>query len=384
MNTNRDEDFYLDCSSPLARLNLDVAFGRSSGKIIWQPRIGCWYDDRMFTATPFEEPYTGMTLRQIYRELGCSNRNYVFNSCFKRVYDERVHFSSREIGPHRTENRIDTPVGTITQVERSNTSNPGRFPEKWWVACEDDMKVMTWIEEHMTWRWDEKSYRQNLQIWEGCGAPAIYMPRVSIQELFVTTMGVENTIYALSDYPDTVEAYFAAMSDNHMREIDLINASPIKLVNFGDNIHAGVLSPRLFEKYVLPEYLKRNEKLHRAGKFTFAHWDGDVKALLPYVRQCGLDGIEAVTPKPQGDVTLAEVREAFGDKMFLVDGIAALLFCEDFTLEELETQVKECIDLFAPNLILGISDELPSYGRLERIKFVGEIVDAYNRSVSPG
>jgi len=383
MNANRDEDFYLDCRSPLARLNLDVAFGRSGGKIIWQPRIGCWYDDRMFTDTPFPEPYTGMTLRQIYSELGCSNRNYTFNSCFKRVYDERVRFSSRELGLHRMENRIDTPVGSITQVERSNTSNPGRFPEKWWIACEDDMKVMIWIEEHMNWRWDEKSYRQNLQIWEGCGAPAIYMPRVSIQELFVTTMGVENTIYALADYPDTVEAYFEAMSASHMREIDLINESPVNLVNFGDNIHAGVLSPRLFEKYVLPEYLKRTEKLHRAGKFTFAHWDGDVGPLLPYVRQCGLDGIEAVTPKPQGDVTLAEVREAFGDKMFLVDGIAAILFCEDFTLDELEAQVRECIDLFAPNLILGISDELPSNGSLERIKFVGEIVDAYNKSISP-
>ena len=48
-----------------------------------------------------------------------------------------------------------------------------------------------------------------------------------------------------------------------------------------------------------------------------------------------------------GDVTL-EVKEAFGDDLFLIDGIAALLF-EDISREDLEKQVREAIELFCKN-----------------------------------
>ena len=365
----------------LWQLHLDVAKGQSNGKIIWQPRIGCWYDDRIFRNEPFPAPYTGMSLPEIYRELGCSNRNYNFNSCFERVYDSRIGFKVEMLSKMEMKRTMSTPVGSVFTIELRNDSNPGVFPKKWWVSNEEDMKVMTWIEEHTSWRWDEGNYRDNVEVWRDLGVPTIYMPRINVQEIVVTTMGVEEGVYALYDYPNTVEKYFQAMSENQMQEIELINKSPIDIINFGDNVHAGILTPDLFKKYALPEYQKRNEKLHKADKFTCAHWDGDVKALLPYARECGFDGIEAVTPQPQGDVTLQEVKEAFGDDLFLLDGIAALLFNDDYPIEELERQAKECIELFAPKLILGISDEISSNGNLERIKFIRDIVDDYNARV---
>ncbi|MDI6618123.1 MAG: hypothetical protein QME45_05525 [Clostridiales bacterium] len=66
----------------LTKLNRDVIRGKSNGRIIWQPRIICWYDDRKFRGEKLPYPYTGMNLPEIYRELGCSNRNYSFNGCF--------------------------------------------------------------------------------------------------------------------------------------------------------------------------------------------------------------------------------------------------------------------------------------------------------------
>ena len=36
------------------------------------------------------------------------------------------------------------------------------------------------------------------------------------------------------------------------------------------------------------------------------------------------------------------------------------------------------IELFAPKLVLGISDEISSTGDLERVRIVGAIVDEYN------
>jgi hypothetical protein len=99
-------------------------------------------------------------------------------------------------------------------------------------------------------------------------------------------------------------------------------------------------------------------------------------------RDTGLDGIEAVTPAPQGDVNLEEVKAALGDEMFLIDGIPAIYFDRTFGEDVLADCTRRIIDLFAPRLVLGISDEISSTGDIERIRLVGRIVDDYNASVA--
>lgn len=366
----------------LLQLNLDVVRRKAGGKILWQPRIGAWYRDRVFRGEELPQPFTGMDVPGIYRELGCSHRLYnFFNLCIKRVNDHRVRAYSNKIDETLTEEVIETPVGKARKTVRSSVSSPGTRPVKWWVTQEEDFKVFQWLEEHCTWEFDYGLYEKNLGIYGDLGAPTVYLPRVSVQHLYIDLMGVEAGVFALADYPATVEKYFTALYESHERLIGVINKCPVEIINFGDNVHCGTLPPDLFKKYVQPEYIKRNELLHKAGKFTHAHWDGDVKALLPYTTRCGFDGIEALTPKPQGDVTLREIRGYFDEKLFLIDGISALLFEDSYPLEELEKQAREAIELFAPNLILGISDEISSSGNLERIRFVGDIVDKYNNSL---
>jgi hypothetical protein len=248
-------------------------------------------------------------------------------------------------------------------------------------VTEDDLRKAIWREEHTDWRWDQDAYEKGLADAGDLGAPTAYLPRITVQDLYINKMGTQQGIYALYDWPDTVAAYFRALNESHDRLIDVVNASPIEIINFGDNVHCGTLPPPLFEKYVLPAYARRCERLHAAGKFVHAHWDGDVATLLPYVRDTGLDGIEAVTPRPQGDVTLEQVKEAFGDDVFLIDGVPAVFFDEMFPVAVLQDCVRRILDLFAPRLVLGISDEISSTGDIERVRLVREMVDDYNESV---
>ncbi|MCK5128687.1 MAG: hypothetical protein KAQ68_02455 [Clostridiales bacterium] len=362
----------------LYNLNNDVCFGRSNGKIIWQPRIGCWIDDKVFNGGQLPTPYTGMNYLELYKNLGCSARLYVFNNCFKPVYPNTVNIIREKIDSMKTMNKIETPIGTLSEITMGNDSNSGRMPEKWWIENEDDMKKYIWLHEHTSWTFDKKMYDKYFEECCSLGAPTAFMPRVSVQNLYIDTMGMENGIFALYDFPSTVSKYFTALHESHMRMIDVINASPIDIINFGDNIHCGTLTPDIFKKYVLPYYQERTDKLHTYGKFANSHWDGDTYSLLPYAKETGLDGIEAITPKPQGDVSLEYIKEHLGDELFLLDGIPAILFDDLFPIEQLVETTEKIIELFAPKLILGISDEISSTGDIERIRIVGDIVDKYN------
>lgn len=363
------------------QFELDAIHGKTGGQILWQPRIGCWYDDRKFNGGDLPSKYKGMDLPALYRELGCANRIYDYLQCFQVREPESIVRTSRRLSELETEYIIETPVGTVNSIVSGNTSNPGCFPKKWWVETPEDLRVMGYVLAHQEWYWSEEIYQRLIQQWGRIGVPTMFMPRTNIQYLYLDIMGVENATFALMDYPEEVEAFFEILERNQMQLIDVINASPIEIINFGDNLHCRLLPDEYFEKYILPAYQRRCAKLHQAGKFISSHWDGDTKSILKYAKQTGLDAIEAITPLPQGDVTLEEVKEALGDDIWLLDGIAALLFDDRFPEEELRAQVKACIDLFAPKLILGISDELPSTGNIERIRLVGEMVDAYNREV---
>lgn len=359
---------------------LDVINKKAQGKILWQPRIGCWYDDKKYAKEELPGVFKGMNLVEVYKELGCSNRIYEYNECFQAVEDSSIVRKEIKHSELEIEYIVETPIGSINSIVVGNKSNSGTFPKKWWVENEKDLAVMAYILEHQTWIWRQDVYQKVYEKWGRIGAPTIFMPRVNIQYLYLDIMGVENAVYMLVDHQEEVEAFFEVLEKNQEQMIEVINKSPIQMVNFGDNLHCGMLPPSYFETYILPAYQRRCALLHKGGKFVYSHWDGDTRTILKYAKQTGLDGIEAITPKPQGDVTLKEVKEALGD-MWLLDGIAAILFDERYTIEELKNQVEECIELFAPNLILGISDELSSTGDIERVRIVGEIVDKYNRRI---
>ncbi|MBN1901427.1 hypothetical protein JW926_08920 [Candidatus Sumerlaeota bacterium] len=365
----------------LEHLHLAVVRGKSRGKIIWQPRIGCWLQDKLFEQQKIPEPYQGMSLPEIYRSLGCSARIYEYNECFKKIEDSRVKFYDNKISETQTEHIMETPIGKATSITESSPSSWFYITKKRWVSSQEELEVLAWAEERCSWVFDPAVFKSIRNVWGDLGAPTIFMPRVNVQHLYIDIMGVEYAVEALYTYPDALQRYFQILEQSHEWLIDVINNSPVKIVNFGDNVHASTLSPSLFVKYVLPVYQRRSELLHKAQKFVHAHWDGDTKPLLPYAKETGLDGIEAITPKPQGDVELEEVREALGDKMFLLDGIAATLFNDVHPVERLVEQAKKVIELFAPRLVLGISDEIASCGDLERIRIIGKIVDDYNASL---
>ena len=368
-------------SLDLARMNNEVAYGRAGGWILWQPRIQAWFTDREFEGIPLPSRYQGMTHAEIYRDLGCSNRVYLYNTCFIREEPASIVRSEEVLDEIRIRQTVSTPVGKIFTILRRTPNSPSLIREKRWIETTEDMRVSTWVLDHSGWSWDQSAFDSIQSEWGDRCAPNMYMPRVNVQNLYIDSMGVEHAVYALMEWGEVVENHFRALHENHLRMIEVINTSPIDLVCFGDNLHCSTLSPALFEKYVLPAYLDRCEKLHQGGKFVFSHWDGDTRMLLPYARTCGLDGIEAITPKPQGDVTLEEVKAALGDQVLLLDGIPAILFDPGFTEDELASCTEKVIRLFAPKLILGISDEMASTGDIERVRLVGKIVDDYNSTL---
>ena len=362
----------------LLELNRRVIRREAGGKTIFQPRIIAWYDDRMFNGVELPGRYKGCDRVTLYERLGVSDRLYDFNDCLETQYDDSVKVETIPLKGRDFKRVYITPVGKIEEIQRSNTSNSGMMPAKWAISTVEDLRVYAYIEEATRFSFNMDTYNKLYAKLAHLGLPAVYLPRTSIQKLLIDLAGVENTYYLLADYPDDVAAYFRALSRSQEGMIRAVADSPIEWINYGDNLHCKILTSYMFEEFILPEYEKRGDVLHKAGKFVFSHWDGDVKDYLPYAKSCSLDGIEAITPQPQGDVTIEEVKKALGEGIVLLDGVPAVLFSDVFPREQLVEATQRTLELFEGQLVLGISDEMPSDGNIERVELVAELANDFN------
>jgi hypothetical protein len=338
--------------------------------VLWQPRIEHWYETHRRAGT-LPERYRGMSLLEVFDDLGCSVRAYfAFNAALKIEDPEEVVRETRVEGD-RTITTEHTPVGDLVTVHQ--TASLSHHTVKWPVVTPDDMAVMEWKLRHQRVWFDAEAFQQADAFIGDRGAPTLYIPRINLTRIFLEYMGFEGGITALYLYPRETERLIRTIDESEEAILDAVCACPVEIINYGDNVHQAMCPPPLFTQWMQPQYLRRNERLRAAGKKTYPHWDGDCGLLLPYARDCGFDGIEAITPVPQGDVTLEEVRDALGD-LILLDGIPCTDFLPSVPVESLIENANKCIDYFAPNLVLGISDEISPVGDIERVRLVSELV----------
>ena len=269
-----------------------------------------------------------------------------------------------------------TPKGTLRQVERKTEYGTATMRVEYFLKSVDDFQILAYILKRQSFDFDKELYRERLE-WLGDRAePLITVPWGSVQRLFIVYMGFERGVIALWRRRAEVEELLRVFDENDDERFRVVRRTPFKIINLGDNIDEGLCPPPIFERYMLPYYRKRTDELHKAGKFCTSHWDGKIRSLLPYIKETGLDGLECVPVKPQGNITLKELKESMGD-MVLVDGIPAIYFLSYVDEGELREFTHRILNLFAPRIILGISDMLPPDGDIERVRMVGEITAEY-------
>ncbi len=105
-----------------SKLHEDICFGRAGGKVIWQPRIDCWIEDRKFQYGELPGRYKGMNKVDIYKDLGCSARIYEYNGCFYPIYDDCIQMKHKDDGKQIWD-IIITPVGTVTHMSEHTDSS---------------------------------------------------------------------------------------------------------------------------------------------------------------------------------------------------------------------------------------------------------------------
>ena len=121
---------------------------------------------------------------------------------------------------------------------------------------------------------------------------------------------------------------------------------------------AEIIGPENFRKYYVPHYNEAAEVLHARGKLIGCHFDGNCRLLAEDIATTDLDYIEAFTPAPDSDMSLAEARRAWPDKVLWINFPSSLHLRPDAEVEQATVDLLDeagSID----GLIMGITEDMP-------------------------
>ena len=251
---------------------------------------------------------------------------------------------------------IETPVGRV--VERTTTDPT--FQSRWiiehFIKSVDDYRVMKYVFDHTRVEPAFEDYREaDTRMGERGIVLGEILP-IPIQWLLVELMGTSVWSEAVMLHPDELGELHESLARLYRRQIALAAESPAEVIWFPDNVTGSVMSPRLFDRYCGPIYEEACAELKQAGKLSFAHYDGSTRPLADRVAATPLDIIEAFTPTPMGDMTVAEASSAWSDKVLSLNIPGTLFVQAD---EVIESHIRQYLEEGGQRdgLVLGCTEE---------------------------
>ncbi len=281
-----------------------------------------------------------------------------------------------EEGHRRTRTVIKTPVGEISTVtEPAGDREP--FFTVWTIEPyfkgPEDYEVLQYMAEDKVYR---PAYEACEKAERWMGDDVILRGGVGSNPLhrIMGWMGLETFAVEWHERREEVLKLEATMRENKREVYRIVAGSPVTHANYGGNEVPEVMGPERYRRFVLPLLNECGEPFHREGKLLGSHMDGNNRAWADLLADSALDYIEAFTPAPDTDMTLAEALEAWPDKVLWINFPSSLHLA---SLEKIRATTREIVALAQETnrVIIGITEDIPADRWQENLLVISEVIN---------
>ena len=220
-----------------------------------------------------------------------------------------------------------TPVGSLYTEEIREPGTGQWHAERSWkdvspwhtvrlIRGQDDYKILKYIVENTEYVADYFPIEQAMDWLGDDGIVMDHLPHSPMQMLMIDWVGSDEGrfFYHHADWPEMVEDLYRAISKSREPLYEIAAKSPAPIALCGDNLDGFLVSPKLFEKYFMPEYEKEAAVIHEHGKLMAVHMDGRLRSLKDLIAETPVDIVEALHPPPMGDLPVGEALDRWPDK----------------------------------------------------------------------
>ena len=174
--------------------------------------------------------------------------------------------------------------------------------------------------------------------------------------------GMENYFVKMYTDPAVVEAVTEHVVDFYLRINERLfeqNAQKIDMFFFGNDFGSQLdtlISPEMFDRFVMPAFVKFTDQAHRHGMKVLLHSCGSIHRVIPRLIDAGVDALHPIQAQAAHMDAETLARE-FNGKVVFVGGVDTQRLLPNATPLQVKEEVYRLRDLFGPNFVVSPSHE---------------------------
>lgn len=354
---------------------LKILDGELPDRIPWIPRLSIWHEANRAAGT-LPERYRGVSLREVERRVfgGTAARDGVV---FRQVV-EQVEVCTHQVGDGETVTEYITPVGRVTtRHRRMARAGIQDAQTEFMLKQREDYSVARYLIEQTQY---EPTYEQYIEYENDVGEegyPIVNCGDCPFHHWLRALAGYNQAYFHLNDFANEVERLIGALADCFKERLwpHMVD-SPARLVMHGHHLSSQMTPPPLFEQHILPYYQELSPQLRKANKVLTLHADADTRQIFQYVERAGFGMVECFVTAPMVDTTLAEAKQAWGDRIIIWGGVPSVILEDPYTDEQFEACVEDILLTAGSGeaFILGVADNVMPGAKIERVERITQLV----------
>ena len=380
-----------------------VLRGEVPQRLPFVTRLETWYVAHQRTQT-LPDKYRGLTLDEVHHAVGVGRLKFSVPYGFRLVgvevhstFNGEAFYNQAEpvienfpgmwdlVPTDRagiTKTELITPVGTITLthvlLESGVYNGTDPYLKEHLIKSEADLPAVEYILKRAEFvPAFKKIGAQSEEIGEN-GLLVPLVQRIPFQQVLLEYLGEINLIHALHNNLKLVKRLMDLLDRQMLGALERLAELDVPYVEFPDNLHGLMTSPKLFREYCLPAYHKYVDILHTQGKKVGSHTDGNVKPLLALLAESGLDVCESLSPAPLTSITFREVNRAWRGKPIIWGAIPTPILEERTSEQEFRAYLADLLEAIDQPMILGLVDLFMRNNSIKRVETIVKQVEALN------
>ena len=356
---------------------LKMLQGGRPDEIVWTADITYWMDGARQAGKSDADWATEEGRLRLHQGLGIlPYYEYAKFNAYSPVYAKPIA-CTRETRGAQTITRFQTPAGELTEIWEWCTESCSSACIKHCVQTADDLdRFLSLLECRRLNPVNLDDYTERRSLWERYdGLPPLGLPRSPLPALIAEWAGVEATAYLLCDHEAKVREIMRLMEEQEKPIVDALCRLRPPLVHFPDNMSSATAAG-YYAEFIEPGHRRRLERLHAAGIKCAVHLDGTVYPLLVKLIAAGFDSIEALTPKPAGDLDMRRMRELAGDSgVILWGGVPGVMFAPPYTWRDMRAHIECLLESWGGRpFIVGVADQVPPDGDITFCRRIADML----------
>lgn len=174
--------------------------------------------------------------------------------------------------------------------------------------------------------------------------------------------GMENYFVKMYTDPDVVDAVTEHVVDFYLRANEKLfeqAGDKIDMFFFGNDFGSQLdtlISPEMFDRFVMPAFVKFTDQAHRHGMKVLLHSCGSIYRVIPKLIDAGVDALHPIQAQAANMDARTLARE-FNGKVVFVGGVDTQQLLPHATPQQIKEEVYRLRDLFGPNYVVSPSHE---------------------------